>query len=132
MTLHTQRDDISPKSETAAGQAGDALLTDGQIRWLRRAVVGMTAVLVAGIALLIGRVIYLARPAGTQAASATLAAAMQPNIRFVLPAGAVIKAMTADGNRMFISHARPGSDDEITVVDLTSGKVVSQITIERK
>ena len=129
--MHPQRD-AGPQTETVTGQAGDALLTDDQIRWLRRAVVGMTAVLVAGIALLIGRVIYLARPAGTQAASASMSLAIQPNIRLALPAGSIIKTMTVDGNRMFISHARPGADDEITVVDLTSGKVVSHISIELK
>ncbi len=108
------------------------MLSDDQIRWLRRAVVGMTAVLVAGVALLIGRVIYLARPAGTQAGSAVSSMALQPDVRLALPVGAVIKTVSADGSRLFISHAAPGRDDEITVLDLTSGKIVSRVTIERK
>ena len=110
-------------------------MSDEQIRWLRRAVVGMTAVLVAGLALLIGRVIYLARPTVTQAASAAAQAAqvpLQPDVKVALPAGAVVKGISASGNRLAITHASPGGNgEEVTLLDLTTGKVVSHVTIER-
>ena len=91
----------------------------------------MTAVLVAGVVLLIGRVIYLARPNGTQAASALAQAALLPEVKLALPARAVVKSMSVNGSRVFVQHAPPAGDDEITVVDLATGKVVSHLTIER-
>ena len=121
-------------SESGTGQLPGALLSEEQIRWLRRAVVGMTAVLVAGIALLIGRVIYLARPSGTQAAlAATQGAepALLPEVRLALAAGSVVKSISATGSRVAISHGVPGGADEVTVLDLGTGKVVSHVTIER-
>ncbi len=135
MTVTSSRES-EPTPPTAAEPGAGALLTDEQIRWLRRAVVGMTAVLVAGIALLIGRVIYLARPAATQAGSAAAGAAAQlpllPEVRLALPAGAVVKGISATGSRLAITHAAPGgSGEEISVLDLTTGKVISHVTIER-
>lgn len=119
-------------SDQLSDQPAGALLTDDQIRWLRRAVVAMTALLVAGVAVLIGRVIYLARPSGTQATSAMASqAALLPEVRLAMQARAVIKSMTVNGSRVFVTHALPGSDDEITVVDLATGRVISHMAIER-
>jgi Family of unknown function (DUF6476) len=118
-------------TDQSTDQPAGALLSDDQIRWLRRAVVAMTALLVAGVAVLIGRVIYLARPTGTQAASATVQAALLPEVRLALPARAALKAMTVNGSRVFVTHALPGGDDEITVVDLATGRVISHMAIER-
>lgn len=134
MTFNPSREP-GPQPETVTGQSpgqqAGALLTDDQIRWLRRSVVTMTALLVAGVVLLIGRVIYLARPTGTQAASATVQAALLPEVRLTLPARAVVKSMTVNGSRVFVAHAQPGGDDEITVVELATGKVISHMAIER-
>ena len=129
----TQPDPASAHLQSAQGAQGaqGTLLADDQIRWLRRAVVGMTAVLVAGVVLLIGRVIYLARPSGTQAASAGAPMALLPEVRLALPARVVIKSMTASGSRVYVVHAPPAGDDELTVVDLATGKIVSHMAIER-
>ena len=124
----------SPSDMTATGKRPGALLTDAQTEWVRRAVWVMSAMLVAGVALLIGRIIYLARQPGTQAppASASLAAqpALMPEMRLVLPPGAEIRSMTAMGSRLAILHSAPGGD-AITILDLATGQVASRVTLER-
>ena len=132
MTVNPSRE-IEPDTNADAAPSAGALLSDDQIRWLRRAVVGMTAILVAGVAVLIGRVIYLARPGGTQATSASMAVqpALLPEVRMVLPMGAVVKGISATGSRLAITHAMPGGGEEISVLDLATGKVVSHVLIER-
>lgn len=119
-----------------AAPAVDALLSDDQIRWLRQAVVAMTVVLVAGVAVLIGRVIYLARASGTQAASSATIAALEPillpDVRLSLPAGARIKQISLTGIRVAVLYeAAEGAGDMIAVLDLTTGKVISRVTVER-
>ena len=120
--------------EGTSGRPQGTLLDDDQIRWLRRAVVGMTAVLVAGVIVLIGRVIYLARGSGTQAASGMSIGGqplLLPEVTLPLPPGATIKAVSMGGSRLAVTHALPGGDDEISVLDLVTGKRVSHVTIER-
>lgn len=91
----------------------------------------MTAVLIAGLILLIGRVIYLARGSATQAVSANTAQpALLPEIRAALPAGAVVKAITATGSRVVILHAAPGQQDEMSVLDLATGQIISRVRID--
>ena len=119
--------------ETGSGPPQGALLTDEQIGWLRRAVVGMTAILVVGVVLLIGRVIYLARGPGTQAASGVGIAQppLLPQVALPLPSRATVKAVSISGSRMAVTHAVPGGDDEISILDLATGKLVSHVVIER-
>ncbi len=127
--------EVSGKDVSGAPVAG-ALLTDAQIAFLRRAVIVMTALLVAGVVLLIGRVIYLARGTGGQAANAGLVNAavpqtLLPEARLTLPAGAEIKQMSLAGSRLAVSHTQPGGGEMITILDLATGTVVSRVTVER-
>ncbi len=120
-----------PDNSRAAGPAADALVNQEQERWLKRAVVAMTAVLIAGLFLLIGRVIYLARGSATQAVSANMAQpALLPQVRAVLPAGAEVKAISATGSRVVILHAAPGQKNEMSVLDLETGQIISRIAID--
>lgn len=139
MTDFDPRHNAETSHESGTAEAPDlksgALLNDEQIRWVRRAVVVMTAVLVGGIALLIGRVIYLAQRPNAQAASAaglsTLPATLQPGVRLALPAGAEIKSVAANGSRLVVWYASPGAGDAIAVLDLVTGQVVSRVTVEK-
>lgn len=118
-------------SKSAAGSTGGALLNKEQERWLKRAVIAMTAVLIAGFFLLIGRVIYLARGGATQAISANAPQpTLLPEMRAVLSAGAVVKAITATGSRVVILHAAPGKPDELSVLDLATGQIISHVWID--
>ena len=112
-----------------------ALLNDAQVRWLRQAVIVMTTILVVGIAALIGRVIYLARGGGRQAASA---AASEPaalpllaQMRLSLPPAAEVRGVTAAGSRLAVYYSSPAGGEAIAVLDLATGRVVSRVTIDR-
>lgn len=127
--------DHSLRTEGPAPQPRGALLTNEQIRWLRRAVMVMTAFLLAGIALVIGRIIYLARLPATQAASglpgAGLQPALLPEVRLALPAGADIKSVSATGSRLVVLHTAPGGGEIITILDLATGQTLSRVLVER-
>jgi hypothetical protein len=110
-------------------------LTEPQIKLVRRAVIVMTAVLIAGVALLIGRVIYLAQRGGTQAASAGMMTApnqpVLPEVRLTLPAGSEIRQLSLSGTRLVVGHTQPSGGEAILVLDLASGAVVSRVIVER-
>lgn len=91
--------------------------------------------LVAGVALLIGRVIYLARQGGTQAASAA-ATSVEPatllaQARLVVPTGAEIKSISLSGAHLAVQHQGPGVELGIVVLDLSTGQIISRISIDR-
>jgi hypothetical protein len=120
------------ENPSAAGTTQGALLSDGQIALLRRAVIIMTTLLVAGVLLLIGRIIYLARSPTTQAASAAnMNAPLLADVRLALPAGAEIRHMSLAGSRLAVHHAQTGGGETITVLDLASGAIVSRVSVER-
>lgn len=121
-----QRSDLNA-SEALPPSSGP-LIDDNQIQWLRRIVIGMTAVLIAGFVLLVGRVIYLARSSGTQAVATQ--PALLPEIRAVLPASAIVKSISATGSRVAILHASPGKAEELSILDLTTGRIVSHVTFD--
>jgi hypothetical protein len=125
-------DPATPQSQAAPLPEG-ALLNETQIQWLRRAVVVMTTIMVAGIVLLVGRVIYLARASGTQAGPHATGTAPEPellaDVRLKLPVGAMVKSISSTGSRLAILHSLPDGGDAISVVDLVTGKVVSRVAI---
>jgi hypothetical protein len=127
--------DKTDDAKTATGAAQGALLSDAQIALLRRAVVIMTALLAAGVLLLIGRIIYLARAPATQAASAANVNAAQPallaQVRLALPAGAEIRHTSLAGSRLAVHHGQPGGAETITILDLATGTVISRVSVER-
>lgn len=95
----------------------------------------MTAILIAGVVLLIGRVIYLVRGSGTQGTAVAQASAVAPallgDVRLALPAGAEISQVSLSGTRVAVSHSMAGGGAAITILDLATGQVVSRVTIER-
>jgi Family of unknown function (DUF6476) len=127
--MQSDKIDASP---TAPGAVQGALLSDSQIALLRRAVIIMTTLLVAGVLLLIGRIIYLARGPTTQAASAaSMNAPLLADVRLALPAGAEIRHMSLAGSRLAVHHGQAGGGEAITVLDLATGAIVSRVSVER-
>ncbi len=103
-----------------------AILSDDQIRKLRIVVIIMSIALVAGVATLIGRVIYLANRGNEQAAPRGMLAA-EP--RLVLPAGASLKSTSVSGDRLSAHYTSPRGEGLI-ILDLVSGKTLSHVRIE--
>jgi Family of unknown function (DUF6476) len=117
--------------QSVPGPVQGALLSDAQIALLRRAVIVMTALLVAGVVLLIGRIIYLARgPAAQAASAASMNTPLQTDVRLALPAGAVIRHISLAGSRLAVHHAQAGGGEAITILDLATGAVASRVAIE--
>jgi Family of unknown function (DUF6476) len=134
MTAPTPSPTESPALPQADPPIG-ALLSDAQINLVRRAVIVMTALLIAGVALLIGRVVYLAQRGSGQPSAAAMAstpqAALLPEVRLALPAGAEIKQVSLSGSRLAVTHSQPGANDGVIVLDLATGAVVSRVVLER-
>ena len=103
-----------------------AILSDDQIRKLRIVVIVMSIALVAGVATLIGRIIYLANRGHEQAPPRGMLAA-EP--RLVLPAGASLKSTTLSGDRLSAHYLGPKGEGLI-IFDLVSGKILSHVRIE--
>jgi uncharacterized protein DUF6476 len=116
-----------------ADRVPGSLFSHAQVAWLRRAVYVMSVVLVVGIIVLIGRVLYLVRAAGSGQSQSIAAAApiikALPDIRLPLPAGASVTSATADGSRLVVVYSRPGLGDAIAILDLATGQVMSQVHV---
>ena len=105
-----------------------AVLSDAQIARLRRIVIVMTTVLVAGIALLIGRVIYLASNRGEAAVALTAMPTLAPDAVLFVPAGASLKSTTISGNRLTAHYSSP-TGEGLVILDLGSGRQLSHIRV---
>lgn len=103
-----------------------AILSDDQIRKLRVVVIVMSIALVAGVATLIGRVIYLANRGKEQAIPVGMLAA-EP--RLVLPTGASLKSASLSGDRLSAHYTGPKGEG-LMILDLVSGKTLSHVRIE--
>ena len=114
------------------------------IRMLRFAVIGMGALLLAGVAAVVGRIAYLAtRPVAT-AISTTVTGAVAPSsaglattasgpiateVRLALPPGAKVRSQSLNGNRLAVHYEAPAGDG-ILILDLETGRPISQVRIE--
>ena len=59
------------------------------------------------------------------------AAAVLPDVKLGLPRGSEVKSSSLQGNRLLVHHESPAGGG-FTIVDLTTGAVVSRVTIERE
>jgi hypothetical protein len=110
-----------------------ALLDARQIALLKKAIVVMSVILVAGFLTVLGRIAYLMTRGGESAAPATpavaAASALQPAIKLALPAGATVRSVALAGQRLVVHYsARDG--DGIAILDLATGQTVSRVRIE--
>ena len=124
-------------TETATVKSVDPeprpLLSDDQIRWVKRAIIIMTTMLAIGIPLLIGRIIYLARndaPAPPTALDRPNQALL-PQHSLSLPAGAIIRSVSQYGPNLILHHVEPGGTEAVTILDLVTGRIASRIDIRR-
>jgi hypothetical protein len=109
-----------------------AILSDDQIRKLRIAVIIMSIALVAGVATLIGRVIYLANRGseqGTPRATVSSSGAIAQDVRATLPTGAALKSTSLTGDRILAHYTGPKGEG-LLVLDLVTGKTLSHVRFE--
>jgi hypothetical protein len=100
---------------------------------LKIAIVVMGIMIIAGIALVIGRMIYMASsPKSTsplaveRPASAT---ELAPEQAVTLPQGAIVEQTSISGNRLLVRY-KAGSTSEILIHDLATGRVLSRIRLD--
>ena len=120
-----------PSSAAPSHSANDnGPLSSGQVKALKIAIAVMSLMIVAALLAIIGRVIYLAsfKPS-TSTQSNVVATEITPAQTISLPPGAVVKGMSLNNNRLLVHYettAGPGA----AILDLTTGKPVSQVQIK--
>lgn len=120
---------MADKTDTEEGKPSGAILTDDQIRKVRLAVIGMSVVLVAGVATVIGRVVYLANRGSEQATVSRGGETLAPEARLVLPAEASVKTTSLAANRLSAHYTSPKGDG-LLILDLVTGKTISHVRFE--
>ena len=108
-------------------------------RVLKFIVVTLAIVLFAGLLLAVARVIYLASAPAAQPATAALTPAatpaptpaIRPEQSLALPAGAQVRSVSLSGNRLAV-HYDVGPASGIAVLDLQTGRTVTNVAIEAK
>jgi hypothetical protein len=124
--IQLMADTTEPSPHQRNAEVEGAILSDDQIRKLRIGVIVMSIALVAGVAMLIGRVIYLANRGNEQGVPRGMLAA---DPRLMLPAGASLKSTALSGDRLSAHYTSPKGDGVI-ILDLVTGKTLSHVRIE--
>jgi hypothetical protein len=120
----------APPPVTAA--QGD-LLSPDQIKLLRRAVWIMSTLLVLGLSVLIGRIIYLASgrsPQGTLSEGIATGAGMATESVLALPLNAQTRQVSLSGDRLAVHYSAPNAEG-VVILDLRSGLVISRVQFNR-
>lgn len=134
VTNHQPETDQPASEQQAVEQAPEleGPWTEGQIRFLKRAIAVMSTILVAGLALVIGRIVYLAgetdRANPSSAALPMAPGKLATTGQLTLPPGSTIRNMSLSGHRLAV-HFSGANGDGIAIVNLISGKAVSTIKI---
>lgn len=126
---------MAVKSESDNTPLPGTVFTPRQVRILKIAVIAMGVLLVGGFLFVIGVIAYQASNLG-QGKSSTQdkPAVVSSNVlsgseaELAIPAGATVSSMALDGDRIAL-HVTSSAGQEIVVIDLTSGKVISQIRL---
>ena len=109
------------------------VFTPRQVRLLKIAVVTMGLMLLAGLGAVIVGMIYQASKVGKTPVSAASPAALESGIAdagaLTVPEGSKLSSMALDGNRLAV-HLTTPEGGEIAIVDLTTGRVLSRITLQ--
>lgn len=106
-------------------------LNDGHVRLLKIAIVAMGLMIVAGIAAVIGRIMYLGSGGQKQAAvsqSVSQGVRAGGGGRLSLPPQASIKHLSLSGDRLAVHYEGPAGAG-IAIVDAASGAVMSRIEL---
>ncbi len=92
---------------------------------LKFVVVALGVVMVAGLALVIGRIIYLASaPPAQPVASSTVSS----NQTLQLPHGSEVRSISLSGNQMAVHYEMPEGSG-IAVLDLATGRQATHVSI---
>jgi hypothetical protein len=126
----------SDAAAPGAPPADDASPEQRVQRILKFIVVTLAILLFTGLLAAVARVIYLASAHVAQPATSVLApAAPMPAIRpeqsITLPPGAQVRSVSLSGNRLAV-HYDVGSASGIAVLDLQTGRTVTNVAIETK
>lgn len=119
----------TPTTESANGGDQPAFLSDQQIRTLKISVIVMSAVLLVGFAVVIGRIVYLLNRSPKDAvAPAVTTTTAGPPVDIALPQGATVRNIALSGNQLAVHFEGPEGPG-VAVVDMTSGQVIRRISI---
>jgi Family of unknown function (DUF6476) len=115
-----------------SGPGTGALLNDAQVKRLKVAITVMTALLAIGIVTLIGRVIYLAQNKSDASRSLSIAQplTLTPEARLALPRLTQVKTISVSGTWLIVHHVGP-TGDGVSILDLATGKTLSQVKIDQ-
>lgn len=120
MDAHSGR----PTTGSAAADTGP--LGPAGVRALKIAIAVMGLMIVLGVLAVIGRIFYLASSKRTQTPQAVQSIA--PEATLALPEGASVRSISLAGNRLAVHYAAP-TGEGIAVVDLQTGRTVSQVSV---
>ncbi|MEZ5850142.1 MAG: DUF6476 family protein [Hyphomicrobiaceae bacterium] len=122
-----QKDEVESLQADSADQP--PFLSEQQIRKLKISVVVMSALLLVGFAVVIGRIVYLLNQSPKNGTAAPVVATMAgPPIDVALPQGASVRNIALSGNSLAVHFEGPEGPG-IAVVDMTSGQVIRRISI---
>jgi len=107
------------------------VFTPRQVRGLKIAVIVMGILLVGGFAFVMAAIVYQASRLGDKKVQASPGQTSLPAevSGLALPPGATIAAMALDGDRLAL-HLHTSTGQEIAVIDVTTGTVLSRIKID--
>ena len=130
---------VSDVAAAPAPGAAEASPEQRVQRVLKFIVVTLAILLFAGLLGAVARVIYLASAPVAQPATSALTTAatpaptpaIRPEQSLALPAGAQVRSVSLSGNRLAV-HYDVGSASGIAVLDLQTGRTVTNVAIEAK
>jgi hypothetical protein len=134
---------VSDVAAAPAPGAAEASPEQRVQRILKFIVVTLAILLFAGLLGAVARVIYLASAPVAQPATSALTTApttaptpaptpaIRPEQSLALPAGAQVRSVSLSGNRLAV-HYDVGSASGIAVLDLQTGRTVTNVAIEAK
>ena len=97
-------------------------------RNLKLVVFALGFLIFAGLAAIVGRVIYLASGPATQPAAPM--PAIRPEQSLQIPPGAQVRSISLSGNRLAV-HYEAGAHAGIAVIDLETGRTVTNVAVQR-
>jgi hypothetical protein len=116
----------APSPSTAAIDQGP--LSPGGVKVLKIAVVVMAIMIVLGVALVIGRIIYLASTTKPDNAETAIIQELKPRQTVSLPAGSRLDQASVDGDRLLLRYDRDGIT-ELSIYDLRRSRIITTIVI---
>jgi len=131
--------DVAAASAPGAPADAEAMPEQRVQRILKFIVVTLAIVLFSGLLVAVARVIYLASAPVAQPTAAALTGAptpastpaIRPEQSLALPAGAQVRSVSLSGNRLAV-HYDLGAASGIAVLDLQTGRMVTNVAIEAK